>query len=343
MVQLSTGYVLEQVWAPKNPYVFPERQAESQQSPRETFTCRASGNFQDASSSKQYWHCDLDNQGGFVAIRRTCPADSVFDSSYGHCVRFTGPKANQPYGYNQNFESQFTKSEHQPEIFTVFPPISSQNHLPRLAEKKCSKTTTSFLTIESYNKETTTLPSDDPSKGCLPKNDDICSESGAYANPEDHSSFYLCFPSKENNKMESIKVKCPRGMMFDRNVRKCTSVFDKIPQTRTTADDGFELLLPDSDSDVRVYQKTEDEKKGLFNGKEKRHALGPVKGFSCPSPGRYADPTNCENYYLCYQEEGGAVSYLPMRCPRNTLFDIQQKTCAPRGLVKCVHSNINTQ
>nr|CAH7747990.1 unnamed protein product [Callosobruchus chinensis] len=55
----------------------------------------------------------------------------------------------------------------------------------------------------------------------------VCSKPGTYPSPDKCSDFYICHKKEEgSNGMERIKLSCPKGMMFDKNIKKCTARTD---------------------------------------------------------------------------------------------------------------------
>nr|CAI5824642.1 unnamed protein product [Callosobruchus analis] len=55
----------------------------------------------------------------------------------------------------------------------------------------------------------------------------VCSKPGTYPSPDKCSDFYICHKKEEgNNGMERIKLSCPKGMTFDKNIKKCTARTD---------------------------------------------------------------------------------------------------------------------
>nr|CAH7765139.1 unnamed protein product [Callosobruchus chinensis] len=55
----------------------------------------------------------------------------------------------------------------------------------------------------------------------------VCSKPGTYPSPDKCSDFYICHKKEEGgNAMERIKLSCPKGMTFDKNIKKCTARTD---------------------------------------------------------------------------------------------------------------------
>ncbi|CAH2003056.1 unnamed protein product [Acanthoscelides obtectus] len=55
----------------------------------------------------------------------------------------------------------------------------------------------------------------------------ICAKPGTFPSPNKCSDFYICHKKdEESNAMERIKLSCPKGMTFDKNIKKCTSRTD---------------------------------------------------------------------------------------------------------------------
>ncbi|VEN46265.1 unnamed protein product [Callosobruchus maculatus] len=55
----------------------------------------------------------------------------------------------------------------------------------------------------------------------------VCSKPGTFPSPDKCSDFYICHKKDESsNGMERIKLSCPKGMTFDKNIKKCTSRTD---------------------------------------------------------------------------------------------------------------------
>lgn len=72
---------------------------------------------------------------------------------------------------------------------------------------------------------TTVCPIDFPNPNAITteKKDTImCQEPGTYGSPNSSNDFFICHKVADNGAMEKIELSCPKGMMFDRNIRKCT-------------------------------------------------------------------------------------------------------------------------
>lgn len=48
-----------------------------------------------------------------------------------------------------------------------------------------------------------------------------CVRSGTFANPDNPNEFYICHKQAEYD-FEKIKLSCPRGMTFDKRIKKCS-------------------------------------------------------------------------------------------------------------------------
>lgn len=50
----------------------------------------------------------------------------------------------------------------------------------------------------------------------------LCTEPGSYANPDNSNDFFICQRKDDDNTgMEKIELTCPKGMVFDKDIKKC--------------------------------------------------------------------------------------------------------------------------
>lgn len=163
-----------------------------------------------------------------------------------------------------------------------------------------------------------------------------CVGGGVFQNPNDCHTFFLCYISgKDKEKMQNMKVRCPRGTAFDSNLKKCTEKAAEVCEdnyqrksdelyTKEPIQGGFETLqFRNGFDNIHVYQKR--------SGSTEEN----IQNFICPSNGRYADPVDSKSYYLCYNYNDitGENNFFKMKCPRSSLFNTKTSTCGPAELV----------
>lgn len=154
------------------------------------FTCKFNGDFQDPNSLSEYWHCDVDTDGGFVAIRKRCPQDQIFDATLRYCVT----KATGFSGGKNNLEDP------KPAVYVDL-------------NSKLSGTILNHSSGSDKNIRRNT--NSEPAQAGLTYR--------TSANPNDCLSFFLYFDKRDaDNNYDSLLMKCPRGTAFDDNLKKCT-------------------------------------------------------------------------------------------------------------------------
>ncbi|XP_054710802.1 uncharacterized protein LOC129220406 [Uloborus diversus] len=129
-------------------------------------------------------------------------------------------------------------------------------------------------------------------------------EYGAFPDPKDCSSYYVCKNGRSSHK------KCQRNMLFDVHRRTC------LPRWLAVCGDGKESHSTRNPRSTTRFGSTPRDNDG---------------DFKCNSLyGSYPHPTKCEKYYTC-------VIYMAtlQTCPKNQLFDVAKKKCMSEDKVNC--------
>lgn len=232
----------------KTPKTLVKRGQESQ------FNCKFNGDFKDPIYADQYWHCDVDKDGGFVAIRKRCPLNHIFDSYLHECVARSD-------AYNGKQQTLGTES---PFVYAMV-----GQPQPTFAQNKSFSDTHGIINSRAYQVVSNGNSNYKSNNG---EAMNPSTQYRAYPNSNDCHSFYLCYANKNKEGYERLKLNCPRGTAFDGSVNKCTkramssckkgSCKSEKPGARSNSKetakrfDGFEKLLAGKRfKDVDIFQK----------------------------------------------------------------------------------------
>lgn len=240
----------------------------------------------------------------------------------------------QTAGDNTNIQMQ---ENNYPETYAE----ASTESTAAQSDEMCDTTTCSSSTTTNHQNDICNQPKNrshnQKSGSCETKSSHFeCVGGGIFQNPNDCHTFFLCYISgKDKEKIQNMKVRCPRGTAFDSTLKKCTEKAaedcedsyqrnDDAMYTKEPIQGGFETLQYRNGFDnIHVYQKR--------SGSTEQNS----QNFICPSNGRYADPVDSRSYYLCYNYDDmtGENNFFKMKCPRTSLFNTKTSTCGPAELV----------
>ncbi|KAF2897542.1 hypothetical protein ILUMI_08634 [Ignelater luminosus] len=346
----------------------------------EIFTCHSRGTFENVHNHNSYWYCDMTPDGGYVAIRRTCPNGQSYDTDKRKCVSLVHTRKIGCLNIHK-----FHKTPPEPKISYVFivPETTTTTECSMETEAElpetefvptfssectetttCPTTTTTTTTCRTTTTTTTCRSTITTLCPITPKIVFKCDCEGAFPDPESCHTFYICHKkAKSPNIFEKIKVRCPDGMAFDFKLGWCSPQAAAKCQTIKPAELGKFLRLVNLDGAkyarslsrhrpregnlLRILRERRQHsipimpihfltKRHIQSGRTLLHNIDKDSSlretFQCSAKGRFPDPENHNDYYICYPKELGGYLTLKMKCPRQTTFDVDHLTCIPNVL-----------
>lgn len=164
------------------------------------FNCKSNGDYQDPNSVSEYWHCDVDAEGGFVAVRKRCPEEQVFDGTQRACIAK---------------RAQFVPN---PALKVALPYVFAKVELkpPTVFENRPYGGTSADNEKNNFRRMSSSFTD-------RPEPAEMGVAYKTSPNPKDCFSFYLYYAKRDAaDSYDRLLLQCPQGTAFDENLQKCT-------------------------------------------------------------------------------------------------------------------------
>ncbi|XP_018021992.1 uncharacterized protein LOC108678154 [Hyalella azteca] len=285
------------------------------------FECKEEGRFPNPSDCTSFFTCVKDNDGDYVSFEGSCRG-YAFDAGRQVCVSTEtvpdcSPRKSRHISSNPQYAELCTNDSF---ICVDCKTVINCVNGTAFEDSTCTSGFT-CQTPASFEGQATCYTTQTQDNECQ------CEEDNHFeTDPYNPNGFYFC-PS---NGSDPMVYHCPDEMMFDETLIDCTNP-EGIPactksgvfSNPSNCSQYYMCIRTSSGWAQKIFDCEDDL---MFNDNTKNCSdpcSWPTTTFDCTEEGRFADPSSCENFYLCIadpEEEGDFIQTLK-RCPLNYIWD----------------------